>query len=135
LNDEVPKSFALVVGHVCGVIAVGMVALSAFAVWTFLQKPSAPLFVVTLIGTGMAGLFLRWAGALTGFWDTRGRLSVSKLVYSGLGVLLLAAILLQVTLAFAALPKSLADASLLVVGGSSGVALVYLCYLAYHRFK
>ena len=41
MNDEVPKSFALVVGHVCGVIAVGMVALSAFAIWTLVERLGA----------------------------------------------------------------------------------------------
>ena len=40
----------------------------------------------------------RWAGALTGFWDTRGRLAVSKIVYSVIGVVFVATGVLSVGL-------------------------------------
>ena len=135
IDDEVPKSFALAVGHVCGVIAVGMVALSVFAISSFYQKPSVALFVVTAIAFALSGLFLRWAGALTGFWDTRGRLAVPKLVYSALGALFVAVIVLRIAFAVASPPASVADGSLFLIGIACAAALAYCCYLAYNRFR
>ncbi len=135
VDDEVPKSFASAIGHVCGVVAVGMTTLSLFGIWSLAQKPTVPLFVLVTIGIGLASLMFRWAGALTGLWDTRGRLAVPKLVYSMFGAVFVAMTLLCVGLAVAKPPMSLDEGLMTVVGVSSGAAIAYLCYLAYHRFK
>jgi hypothetical protein len=134
IDDEVPKSFALFIGHVCGVVAVGMVALSVFAIWSFYLKPSGQLFIASVVVIGLSGLFWRWAGALTGFWDTQGRLAVPRLVYSGLGAVLVAAIALRVAFAFVSPPTSVGEGSLFLIGVSCCAVFVYLCYLAYNRF-
>ncbi len=85
-DDEVPPALRAVIGHVCGVVAVGMAALSAFFIWALVQ----PVLVATPgarvdLAVGLTVLFFRWAGALTGYWNTRGRLAVPKMVYAFLG--------------------------------------------------
>ena len=135
VDDEVPQSFASAIGHVCGVAAVGMTTLNLFGIWSLAHKPTVPLFVLVTIGIGLASLMFRWAGALTGFWDTRGRLAVPKLVYSILGAIFVAATILSVGLAIATPPASVDEGLMTVVGVSGGASIAYLCYLAYHRFK
>jgi hypothetical protein len=135
IDDEVPKPFASVIGHVCGVIAVGMTALSAFAIWTLAHKPTGPGLLFVSVCVGVALLMFRWAGALTGFWDTRGRLAVSKFVYSALGVVFVAIVALSVRLAVLKPPATVGEGLPVVIGVCSGGAMVYLCYLAYRRFK
>lgn len=135
VDDEVPKSFASAIGHVCGVVAVGMTTLSLFGVWSLAHKPTVPLAVLVTIGIALAMLMFRWAGALTGLWDTRGRLAVPKLVYSILGAIFVAATILSLGLAIATPPASVDEGLTTIVGVSGGASMAYLCYLAYHRFK
>lgn len=135
VDDEVPKSFARAIGHVCGVVAVGMTASSLFGIWSLAHKASLPVFVLVAIGIGLAALMFRWAGALTGFWDTRGRLAVPKLVYLILGAVFVAVTLLTLGLAIAMPPASVDEGLMTVIGVSSGTAIAYLCYLAYQRFE
>lgn len=135
IDDEVPKPFASVIGHVCGVIAVGMTALSLFAVWTFVHQPTTPVLLGSAICVGLSLLMFRWAGSLIGFWDTRGRLAVPKLVYSMLGAFFVGVMIVSVRLAVARPPTSVGEGLPMVIGVFSGVALIYLCYLAYRRFK
>ena len=84
-DDEVPPGIASVFGHVCGVIAVGMAVLSALGVWALVHRFSWQLLVFESISIGLTVLMFRWAGALTGYWDTRGRLAVPRVVYAFLG--------------------------------------------------
>ena len=135
IDDEVPKPFASVIGHVCGVIAVGMTALSLFAIWTLVHKPTVPGLFFVSVCVGLALLMYRWAGALTGFWDTRGRLAVSKFVYSALGVVFFAIVAISVRLAVLEPPATVEEGLPLMLGVCSGGAIVYLCFLAYRRFK
>jgi len=135
IDDEVSKSFASVIGHVCGVIAVGMTASTLFGIGALARKPTvAGLFFVST-SVAVALLMYRWAGALTGFWETRGRLAVPKVVYSVIGALFVAAGILSVGVSVAR-PPTTVDAGLLAVAGvASSLSISYLCYLAYHRFK
>jgi hypothetical protein len=135
IDDEIPKSFARVIGHACGAIAVGLTASSLFGMWAFAHKPTLPLLLAVVGCTGLSLLMFRWAGALTGFWDTRGKLAVPKFVYSAFGALLVAFTVLCVALAVARPPASIGEGMTTVIGVSSGIAMTYLCYLAYHRFK
>jgi hypothetical protein len=135
VDDEVPKSFASVIGHVCGVIAVGMTALGLLAIWTLAHKPTVAGGFFVAVCVGVAMLMYRWAGALTGFWDTRGRLAVPKFVYSTLGAVFIAIIAVSVRLVVVKPPATVVEGLPTVVGLCSGVALTYLCYLAYRRFK
>ena len=135
IDDEVPKSFARVIGHVCGVIAVGMTALSFFGMWAFASKPTLPLLCAVAGGVALSLLMFRWAGSLTGFWDTRGKLAVPKFVYSSFGALLVAFTFVSVALAIARPPTSVGEGTMTVIGVSSGFAMTYLCYLAYRRFR
>lgn len=135
IDDEVPKPFASVIGHVCGVIAVGMTALSAFAIWTLAHKPTVLGLFFVSVCVGVALLMYRWAGALTGFWDTRGRLAVSKYVYSAIGVVFVAIVAISVRLVIMKPPASVEEGLPVIIGVCSGLAMAYLCYLAYRRFK
>ena len=56
IDDEVPKSFASVIGHVCGVIAVGMTASTLFGVWALARKPTVAgfFFVSTAVALGVS---------------------------------------------------------------------------------
>jgi hypothetical protein len=135
IDDEVPKSFASVIGHVCGVIAVGMTASTLFGIWALARKPTVAGFFFVSTAVALALLMYRWAGALTGFWDTRGRLAVPKIVYSIMGALFVASGVLWVGVSVARPPANL-DAGLVAVAGvASSLSISYLCYLAYHRFK
>jgi hypothetical protein len=92
LNEEVPVSFARFVGHVCGVIAVAMASVSSFAIWRAyvaivdgrMTTAGAALILASL---AITALFFRWAGVLTGYWNTHGRLAIPAFVYAGFGVL------------------------------------------------
>lgn len=133
-NDEVPKSYASVVGHVCGVIAVGLAALSLYGVWLLAHKASLPGLVLVSVCVGLTALMFRWAGALTGYWDTRGRLAVPKVVYGALGVLF---VVLGVSGLSILIMKShlfLDEVPALVFGFISCGFLAYFCYLAFKRF-
>jgi hypothetical protein len=112
-----------------------MTALSLFGVWAFLSKPTLPLVCAVAAGIGLSLLMFRWAGSLTGFWDTRGKLAVPKFVYSAFGALLVAFTFVCVGLAIARPPTSIEEGMTTVIGISSGIAMSYLCYLAYRRFK
>ena len=133
--DEIPKSVASVIGHVCGVIAVGMAALTVAVVWGAVNHRSAGASLAGLFCGGLTLLMFRWAGALTGYWDTRGRLAVSKFVYSVLGALFVVLALLGIGLMIARPPMSVGEGLSLVVGVSGSGSLAYLCYLAYRRFE
>jgi hypothetical protein len=134
-NDEIPETVARVVGHVCGVIAVGMAALSVLLVAGLVHKPSTAGVVLGSISIGLTALMLRWAGALTGYWNTRGRLAVPKRLYSFLGALFVGLSAMSAYLLAIGAPDSFDDALVLLVGAMSGAAVAYLCYLATQRFK
>jgi hypothetical protein len=133
--DEVPKSVASIIGHVCGVIAVAMAALGLFGVTVLFRKPSGAVLLLVALATAMTVLMVRWAGALTGYWDTRGRLAVSKFVYSLLGALFVALALLGIGLMIASPPLSVGEGLTMVIGAFGSGAMAYLCYLAYRRFE
>jgi len=135
IDDEVPESFARVIGHVCGVVAVGMTASTLFGIWALARKPTVAGLFFVATGVALALLMYRWAGALTGFWDTRGRLAVPKVVYSAMGVLFVAAGILWVGVSVARPPTSVDAGLVLVAGVASSLSISYLCYLAYRRFK
>jgi len=135
MNDEVPKSFARLIGHVCGVFAVGMAAASAYGAWAVAHKFSVAGLIVTAVGAVIAALLFRWAGALTGYWDTSGRLAVPAFVYVCVGGLSAATTVLGVYLLVADMPASFGKAFGLWTGVLSGVVLTYLCVLASQRFK
>lgn len=134
-NDEVPKWVASAIGHVCGVIAVGMAALSVFVIVGLFHRISIPGFVIAVICVGLAVLMFRWAGSLTGYWDTRNRLSVPAGTYQGLGYVFAGLGLVGLALLILQAPASLRGAVMQLVGASSCGALAYLCHLASQRFK
>ena len=112
-----------------------MAALSLFGVTVLFRKPSGAVLLLVVVAAALTVLMFRWAGALTGYWDTRGRLAVSKFVYSLLGALFVALGLLGIGLMIVRPPVSVGEGLSLVVGASGSGALAYLCYLAYRRFE
>jgi hypothetical protein len=134
-NDEVPAGVARVIGHVCGVIAVGMAALSVFMVVGLVQRVSIAGCVIVAVSIGITVLMFRWAGSLTGYWDTRNRLSVPAGTYQGFGYFFAGLGLVGVVLLTLQTPTSLSGAIMQVIGVFSCGALSYLCYLASRRFK
>ena len=135
MNDEVPKPIARFVGHVCGVFAVAMAAASGYGAWAVAHKLSTPGLVSVAIGMAIAALLFRWAGALTGYWDTSGRLSVPAFVYVGLCGLFAAATLFGIFLLIVDMPGSFATAFSLWTGVLSSATLTYVCFLGSRRFK
>jgi hypothetical protein len=135
INDEIPKSIAVVVGHVCGVIAVGMAALSVFGVWRVAHNASLAGLISLALCTGLTLLLFRWAGALTGYWDTSGRLSVPKAVYAAFGAFFVVLTVVGVYVLAVHTPASFDSAFAILTGALGGAVLVYLCRLAVRRFK
>jgi hypothetical protein len=102
-DEDVPPSVTRFFGHVCGVIAAAMAALSGFGIWRLVGgfvagRASVSGVVLVLIGIAITGLLFRWAGVLTGYWPTRGGLAVPAIVYAALAVLFAAAALMGVYL-------------------------------------
>ncbi len=135
MQDEIPESVARAIGYACGVIAVGMAILGFFAIWALANKPSLPLMFAGLLCCGLSLLMYRWAGALLGRLDTRDRLVVSKFFYSAFGALLVGLVVFSLAATSVRPPQTLDEGLVMVIGISGGVALIYLCYLAYRRFK
>lgn len=135
VNDEIPESIARVVGHVCGVIAVGMAALSLAGLWALVHRFTWGGLVAVAVAAGLTTLFFRWAGALTGYWDTSGRLSVPKTVYVVFAALVGVCGAMGGYLLLVDMPTSFEKALTLLVGVFCAVPLIYLCYLAAQRFK
>ena len=134
-TDEVPKGLASFVGHVCGVIAVGMTVLSLFVINGLVHRFTWAGFVFALICIGLGVLMFRWAGVLTGYWHTPDRLAVPKNVYVVLGAVFTTFSALVVGFAFLQPPKTLDEGLVLVFGLFSSIGLTYMCYLATERFK
>jgi len=91
IHQEAPAGAARFFGHVCGVIAVAMAALSGWALWSAAATVAHGRFSVGLAALGVVGavltaLFFRWSGVLTGHWSTHGRLAVPPGVYAAFGV-------------------------------------------------
>jgi len=91
IHEEVPAGAARFFGHVCGVIAVAMAALSGWAFWSAAVavahgRSSIGLAALVAVGAILAALFFRWSGVLTGHWSTHGRLAVPPSVYAAFGV-------------------------------------------------
>ena len=135
IDDEVPRSIASVVGHVCGVIAVGMAALGMFGVWALARKLTMPGLVLESLCIAVSLLMFRWAGALTGYWDTRGRLAVPKAVYACLVFAFAGLAAVGAMLLVFRTPSSFDDAWLLLIGVLCSGVLSHLCRLATQRFK
>ena len=135
IDDEIPTSVAKLIGHVCGVFAVAMAAASGYGAWAVAHKFSAPGLIATAVGMAIATLLFRWAGALTGYWDTSGRLAAPAFVYVGLGGLFAASTLFGAFLLVVDMPTSFGKAFGLWTGVLSGAVLTYLSLLASRRFK
>ncbi len=133
-DDEVPPGYASIFGHACGVVAVGMAALSTFFLWMLVNRFSWQLLLLESIAIGLTVLFFRWAGALTGYWNTRGRLAVPKVVYAFLGVVFVAIGILGLSV-MVTKHVFLDEAPTFLFGLVSCGFLAYLCYLTYRRFK
>jgi hypothetical protein len=134
-DDEVPPTIASVVGHVCGVVAVGMASVTVWAIWMLVHRFNWQLLVFDSICLGLTVLLFRWAGALTGYWDTRGRLAVPKVVYAGLGVVIAAAGIGTLYVMAAKSPMYIEQVSILLISVVSCGFVAYFCYLTYKRFK
>ncbi len=145
-DDEVPKPIASAIGHVCGVIGVAFAALSVWGIWGIWRithvrwdavsvKVALGVMLGESIAIGLTVLMFRWAGSLTGHWDTRGRLSVPKQVYAGLCALFLAMLIAAVGMIIVRPPTTLDGGLVSVFGTVSCAALAYLCYLATRRFN
>ena len=134
-NDEVPKSFATFVGHVCGVFAAAMAAACGYGIWRLAHKFTLGALVAIAIGIAIAALLFRWAGALTGYWDTSGRLSVPAWIYIVFGGLSASLSLFVGYLLIVDMPTSFLTAFVMWAGVLSGIALSYLCVLGAKRFK
>jgi hypothetical protein len=134
-DDEVPPAIASVIGHVCGVIAAGMAAVSVWGIWMLVHRFNWQLLVFDSICLGLTVLLFRWAGALTGYWDTRGRLAVPKVVYAGLGAVIAAAGVGTLYVMIAKSRLYLDDVPSLLFGMTSFGFVTYFCYRAYRRFK
>jgi hypothetical protein len=135
INDEIPESIARVVGHVCGVIAVGMAGLSLAGLWALMHRYTLGGLIAVAVAVGLTALFFRWAGSLTGWWDTSGRLSVPKVVYVVFAAFLGATAATGGYLLLVDMPTSFDKALTLLIGVFGAVPLIYLCYLATQRFK
>lgn len=140
-DEEVPASFARIVGHVCGVITVAMAALSGWGIWSLINaafKRDLPLFglVLVLIPVGLTVLFFRWAGVLTGHWVTHGRLAVPPSIYAGFGVLCAVMSLFGVYALI--VPSALPIGSPIVTAAgtvSSGIVAYWCYYVLENRRK
>src|SRR6185295_10168373 len=119
----------------CGVVAVGMAALSVFGLWQLAQKLTLAGIVLDTIAIAMSLLMFRWAGALTGFWNTRGKLAVPKFVYSMFAALFGGVAVIGVVVSIVQPPRSLDAGLVTVIGVACSISLSYFCYLAYQRFK
>jgi hypothetical protein len=135
VNDEIPESIARVVGHVCGVIAVVMAGLSLAGLWALVHRYTWGGLIAVTVAVGLATLFFRWAGALTGYWDTSGRLSVPKTVYVVFAAFVGVCAATSGYLLFVDMPTSFDKALTLLIGVICAVPLIYLCYLATQRFR
>jgi hypothetical protein len=137
IHEEVPASAARFFGHVCGVIAVAMAAVSAWGLWHLGSGVAHDglhvgfgAFVAFCIG--LTALFFRWAGVMTGHWATHGRLSVPPSVYVAFGVLCAGVSAVGVCLLLTqtlTLPVSLA----LAAGTIGGGMVAYWCRLLLQR--
>jgi hypothetical protein len=136
IQEEVPASAARFFGHVCGVIAVAMAALSGWGLW---QVGTAALHgrvgwsqCLVLIPVGLTALLLRWTGVLMGYWSTHGRLSVPPSVYAAFGILCAGISLVGLKL-LVTWPLSVWHALMITAGVVCGAALAYWCYLLLSR--
>lgn len=135
VNDEIPESIARVVGHACGVIAVGMAALSLLGLWALVHRFTWGGLIAVAVAAALTAVFFRWAGSLIGWWDTSGRLSVPKAVYVVFAAFVGVCAALGGYLLLVDMPTSFDKAFTLLLGVFSAVPLIYLCYLATQRFK
>jgi hypothetical protein len=132
-NEEVPTSFARFVGHVCGVIAVAMAALSGvggFYIVRGLFNDQSGMSGIGFVAAGVAiaWLFFRWACVLTGLARTGGRLAVPPSVYAGFGVL---CVLVAGIGVYRQIVEPMAPLATLwnLLGIISGAVLAKLCWL------
>lgn len=133
-HDEVPKPVAAAIGHVCGVIAVGMAALGLVLICAAIVRHSAPASVGGGVCIGIATLLFRWAGALTGFWNTSGRLAVPNWVYRALGVMFAVLAAYGTGVLILQTPRSFDELFVAAMGVVSSLVLTWLCRLASQRF-
>jgi len=134
LDDDVPASVTRLLGHVCGVIAAAMAALSGFGIWTLISAAIDHRFsggglLLVLLGIGITGLFFRWAGVLTGNWTTPGRLSVPTSVYAAFGVLCAMVSLGGVYLLIATPMQPSVHPIFTLMGVLCAAALAHWCYV------
>ena len=137
IDDEVPKPFASVIGHVCGVIAVGMTALSVFAIWTLAHKPTVPGLFFVSVCVGVSLLMYRWAGALTRFLGyARSARGVEVRLFGVRRALRRDRRHIGAAWRLCSRPQTVEEGLPVVIGVCSGSGRwLYLCYLAYRRFK
>jgi len=132
-NEDVPSPLTRVLGHVCGVIAAAMAVVSGYGVIRlvgagFDHRASWFGVIAVLTGVVVTGLFFRWAGVLTGYWKTHGRLAVPAAVYAGFGVFAAALSFGGVYLLLAA-GQPVGQPILWIVGASCGTAFAHWCYV------
>ncbi len=135
MQDEIPESVARVIGYVCGVIAVGMAILGLLAIWGAGAQAigSAHVRRVVLRRSFVSDVSLgRRVARLLGCARSAGGVEV---LLFGVRRAVRRARALSVAATSVRPPLSLDEGLLVVIGISGGVALIYLCYLAYRRFK
>jgi hypothetical protein len=132
-DEDVPHSVTRLLGHVCGVIAAAMAVISAYGIALLVSaviSHRATWFGVTvvLIGVALTGLFFRWAGVLTGYFKTHGKLAVAASVYVAFGIAFAALSLGGMYLLLAS-SRPIAEPILWIVGAICAAALAHWCHV------
>jgi hypothetical protein len=130
-DEDVPHSATRVLGHVCGVIAAAMAVVSGYGIvglFSALIEQRASWFgvILVLIGVALTVLFFRWAGVLTGYLKTHGKLAVPASVYAGFGVAFAA---LSLSGAYLASARPIAGPIVWIVGAICSAVLAHWCYV------
>lgn len=130
-DEDVPNSVTRLLGHVCGVIAAAMAVVSGYGIVGLISAATAHRAswfgaIMVLIGVGLTALFFRWAGVLTGYWKTHGKLAVPASVYAGFGVLCAA---LSFGGVYMVLARPSGQPIVWIVGVICGAALAHWCYV------
>jgi hypothetical protein len=132
-DEDVPESATRLLGHVCGVIAAAMAVVSGYGIFrlvsALIDHGASWLGVIpVLIGVAMTGLFFRWAGVLTGYFKTHGKLAVPTSIYAGFGVLFAALSFGGVYLLLAS-ARPIGQPIFWIVGLICSAALAHWCYV------
>jgi hypothetical protein len=132
-DEDVPEPAARLLGHVCGVIAAAMAVVTGYGIVRLVRAGiDHPVswfgVVLLLIGLALTGFFFRWAGVLTGYFKTYGKLAIPASVYAGFGVMS-AALSFGVVYVLLASVRPIGQPIFWIVGAICCAALAHWCYV------